>query len=141
MNELQYQAALDKTLELFKNFSFNVSTKNELTNINGYELPMDYLCFINHYNGGEGAVGENSYMQLLSLEEVLEYNNDYELFSYFPTSFAFGTDLGGNHFCYDFLEKKYFAIDACSMDYEDRYCFADSFFGFIRMWDNELNED
>ena len=121
--------------ELFKNFDFNEKTNYELKEINGNPLPDDYLEFMNRHNGGEGDVGKNSYMQILKLEELIEYNNDYEIFKYYPNGFAFGGDLGGNHFCYNFETKKYFAIDCCSV--KDKYCEADSLYDFIITWDTD----
>lgn len=126
--------------ELFKDFEFNESTNYELKEINGNKLPYDYLEFMEEHNGGEGDVGKNSYIQILRLEEVLDYNKEYEIFSYLPNTFAFGGDLGGNHFCYDFKLKKYFAIDCCSLNEKDEYCFANSFYEFIKKWDEALEE-
>lgn len=31
------------------------------------------------HTGGEGDVGKNSYMQFIKLEELVDYNNDYEI--------------------------------------------------------------
>ena len=44
--------------------------------INGMQLPNDYLEFMHKHNGGEGDVGKNSYMQFIKLEELVDYNND-----------------------------------------------------------------
>ena len=98
--------------ELFKEFEFNKKTEYTINEINGNLLPKDYLNFMLEHNGGEGNVGNNSYMQILKLEELIDYNNDYDIFKLFPTCFAFETDLGGNHFCYNFENKEYFAIDS-----------------------------
>lgn len=92
------------------------------------------------HNGGEGNVGKNSYMQFIKLEEISEYNNEYQIFQVFPDCFCFGGDLGGNHFCYNFVSKKYFAIDCCSMIEEDIYCVASSFYDFVTKWDRELED-
>ena len=127
--------------ELFKNFDFNEETNYEIKEINGQKLPADYLEFMKEHNGGEGDVGKNSYMQILKLEELMDYNKDYEIFTYLPTAFAFGGDLGGNHFCYDFQIQKYFAIDCCSLEEKDEYCLADTFCEFIIKWDESLEED
>ena len=89
------------------------------------------------HNGGEGNVGNNSYMQILKLEELIDYNNDYDIFKLFPTCFAFETDLGGNHFCYNFENKEYFAIDSINISLEDAYCEASSLYDFIVKWDKQ----
>ena len=51
--------------ELFKEFEFNESTTCDITEINGMQLPRDYLEFMHEHNGGEGDVGKNSYMQFI----------------------------------------------------------------------------
>ena len=126
--------------DLFSEFEFNEGTNYDLKEINGMELPDDYLEFMHKHNGGEGNVGNNSYMQIVRLEEVIEYNNDYEVFEYFPDCFAFGTDLGGNLFCYNLKRKFYFSIDACSMEDDDIMFEADSFYEFIEGWDEQFEE-
>ena len=65
--------------ELFKDFEFNESTDYNIKEINGNQLPSDYLEFMYKHNGGEGDVGKNSYMQFIKLEELVDYNNDYEI--------------------------------------------------------------
>ncbi len=123
--------------ELFKEFEFNKKTEYTINEINGNLLPKDYLNFMLEHNGGEGNVGNNSYMQILKLEELIDYNNDYDIFKLFPTCFAFGTDLGGNHFCYNFENKEYFAIDSINISLEDAYCEASSLYDFIVKWDKQ----
>lgn len=44
--------------ELFKEFEFNESTTCDITEINGMQLPRDYLEFMHEHNGGEGDVGK-----------------------------------------------------------------------------------
>ena len=104
------------------------------------KLPIDYLEFMHKHNGGEGDVGKNSYIQLIKLEELVDYNNDYEISKHFPNCFAFGGDLGGNHFCYNFTSKEYFAIDCCTTGLEDSYCKASSLYEFIKNWDKQFEE-
>lgn len=75
--------------ELFKDFEFNESTDYDIKEIYGNQLPSDYLQFMHKHNGGEGNVGKNSYMQFIKLEELVEYNNDYQISNHFPDCFAF----------------------------------------------------
>lgn len=127
--------------ELFTEFKFNENTDYDIKEINGMQLPNDYLEFMHRHNGGEGNVGKNSYMQFIKLEELIDYNNGYEIFKYYPNCFCFGGDLGGNHFCYNFTTKEYFAIDCCTSAIEDSYCKASSLYEFIITWDNEWCAD
>ena len=125
--------------ELFKDFEFNESTDYNIKEINGNQLPSDYLEFMHKHNGGEGDVGKNSYMQFIKLEELVDYNNDYQISNYFPNCFAFGGDLGENHFCYNFATNEYFAIDRCTTGLEDSYCKATSLYEFIKNWEKQLD--
>ena len=126
--------------ELFTEFEFYESTDYNINEINGMPLPSDYLEFMHKHNGGEGNVGKYAYIQLVQLEELIEYSNIYEMEKYFPHCFAFGTDLGGNLFCYDFKKKIYFSIDACSRSEEDIMFKSGSFEEFIRSWDKQFEE-
>ncbi len=126
--------------ELFTEFEFNENTDYDIKEINGMQLPNDYLEFMDKHNGGEGNVGKNSYMQFIKLEELIDYNNDYEIFKYYPNCFCFGGDLGGNHFCYNFITKEYFAIDCCTTGLKDSYCKASSLYEFIENWNRQFEE-
>lgn len=120
---------------LFEEFEFNDEPEKMIYEFNGYKLPEDYIEFMKKHNGGEGNIGKDSYGQFLQIEELQQYYDDYELSSRLPNCFAFGTDLGGNHWCYNFETKQYFALDAIC-NYDDAYCFAKSLEEFLTKWDN-----
>lgn len=124
--------------EMFSEFEFNEAAKYAIKEINGVQLPKDYLDFMSEHNGGEGAVGENLYMRLYKLEELIDYNNDYEISKYLPNFFIFGTDGGGMLLGYDSKKELYYAVDSCSMDEDDMFYEADSLESFINTMDREL---
>lgn len=127
--------------ELFENFEFNGETKYEIKEINGMILPDDYLDFMYKHNGGEGPVGKNSYMFFEKLEELIEYNEDYEISKFLPNCFCFGGDGGNTLFCYNFITKEYFAVDSSAININDNYCRASSLYEFIILWDKKLGID
>lgn len=127
--------------QLFENFEFNGNTNYNIEEINGMALPGDYLNFMHKHNGGTGSVGKNSYMDFVKLEELIEYNDDYEIFKWLPNCFCFGGDGGGTLFCYNFITKEYFAVDGCAIDINDNYCRASSLYEFMIVWDNQLGND
>ncbi|MGN6495619.1 MAG: SMI1/KNR4 family protein [Agriterribacter sp.] len=45
----------------------------------GFKLPTDYINLMREFNGGEGGVGENSWLCLFPVEKLIEINKDYEL--------------------------------------------------------------
>lgn len=63
-------------------------------------LPSDYADFLRCSNGGEGSVGA-SYVRLYRAEELLELNEGYSLAEFAPGLFLFGSDGGGEAFCFD----------------------------------------
>lgn len=125
--------------ELFENFEFNGETECQIKEINGIKLPDDYIDFMYKHNGGEGSVGKNSYMFFEKLEELTEYNEDYEISELLPNCFCFGGDAGGQLFCYNFITKEYFSVDSGAMNINDNYCRELSLYQFIVAWDNKLS--
>ncbi len=128
-----------ETVEMFKDFEFNKPTDYEITEINGVTIPDDYLSFMHEHNGGEGGIGENGYMQLVKLEELADFNEDYEISKWHQDIFIFGTDLGGILFGYDSSKSLYCSIDSCSITEEDTYHAGKTFAEFIQaVEDGEL---
>lgn len=105
--------------EMFAEFEFNEASEYTIQEVNGVPIPQDYLEFMSRHNGGEGNVGENSYMQLVKLEELEKFNRDYQISEYLSGIFIFGTDLGGMLFGYDSKKGLYCSIDSCSLSEED----------------------
>lgn len=67
----------------------------------GFQLPGDYVRFLQETNGGEGFVGPNAYVILWRVEELLQMNKAYEVAEYAPGLFLFGSDGGGEAFAFD----------------------------------------
>jgi len=51
-------------------------------------------------NGGEGFIGEN-YLILWGVEELVQFNNEYEVQDYAPGLVLFGSDGGGEGYAFD----------------------------------------
>jgi SMI1 / KNR4 family (SUKH-1) len=60
----------------------------------GLNLPPDYTDFFRRFNGGEGFVG-NEYLMLWKLEDLDQFNREYEVAEYLPDVLLFGSDGGG----------------------------------------------
>ncbi len=67
----------------------------------GIHLPAEYVDFLKVSNGGEGFIGENSYLIVWKLEELQELNAAYEVNTYAPGLLLFGSDGGGEGFAFD----------------------------------------
>ncbi|NEN76602.1 hypothetical protein F9B74_09825 [Pelistega sp. NLN82] len=65
-----------------------------------FNLPDDYFSFLSSHNGAEGFVQEQ-YLILWKAEELLEFNNAYEVREYVDNLFLIGSNGGGEGIGYD----------------------------------------
>ena len=97
-------ASLDRG-DLFSNFQGN--TPVSATDVARFEeeiglsLPKKYTDFLKIFNGGEGFIGQNAYIILWRLGELVEMNKAYQVAKYAPGLFLFGSDGGGEAFAFD----------------------------------------
>jgi hypothetical protein len=64
-------------------------------------LPQDYLNLMREFNGGEGPIGENSWLTLYRFEELVEVNKDYSLLmEQIPDYFLFGKDAADTGYAF-----------------------------------------
>jgi hypothetical protein len=71
--------------------------KDQITSVQesiGRTLPGDFIDFLRKHNGGEGFVGDE-YLILWKLEELREFNRDYEVHDYLPDVILFGSNGSG----------------------------------------------
>ena len=66
----------------------------------GLRLPTDYVDFLKIANGGEGFIGEGSYLILWKLENIEKFNIAYEVHEYAPGLILVGSDGGGEAFAF-----------------------------------------
>lgn len=67
-------------------------------------LPIDYIEFLQRYDGGEGFIGDH-YLILWRAEELKVFNEEYEVEEYAPGLFLFGSDGGGEAYGFDVRES------------------------------------
>jgi SMI1 / KNR4 family (SUKH-1) len=93
--------------------------------------PEDYLRFIEKSNGAEGFINE-SYLQLLSIEELKEFNIMHKTDKYAPGYFIVGSNLGGIAYAFDKKESKIVAFEHVSMLISDKpEILGNNFLGFL----------
>ncbi len=73
----------------------------------GIPLPQDYVEFMLRANGGEGFINGNSYVMLWKLDELCEFNRDYEVAQYCDGILLFGSNGGGEAFGFDLRAVPY----------------------------------
>ena len=94
-----------KTQKLIKKLELRPPTTNDAINklkkITNIKLPNEYKKFLKLTNGGEGFIGDNSYVMIWSIEELIELNELYEVSEYAPGLFVFGSNGGGEAYAFD----------------------------------------
>lgn len=112
----------------------------------GITLPMDYKQFMMSMDGGDGFIGEGSYLTLWSVRELAEFNADYETALYCPGVVVIGSSGGGEAFGIDRQdgEMKFIRVPFVGMSRSLIEVESASFEGFLmsigESSDEETNE-
>jgi hypothetical protein len=127
---------MDSRIDLLtKDLEKNGPADNELLGNILKELdfipPEDYKQFIKKYNGAEGSINE-SYLQLLPVEELKKFNIMHETDKYAPGYFIFGSNLGGTAFAFEKKGNEIVAFELVGMLISDEpEILGNSFLGFL----------
>ncbi len=87
--------------------SFNCNPPVSDSAIDAFELrsrlrlPSDYVDFLKTGNGGDGFIGDSTYLILWRLEDIVKFNIAYEVHEYAPGLILIGSDGGGEAFAFD----------------------------------------
>jgi hypothetical protein len=112
----------------------NLSEKNVslLEDAIGIKLPEDYVNIIKEYNGCEGEIGENGWLLLFPIQELLEINKSYELMREIPDYLLFGKDAADTGYAIHKLNKTYHSFGLMSNFKTDPIVFCgNSFVEFL----------
>jgi len=103
-----------------------------LNTIEGVDLPNDYRSFLEEANGGEGFIGAE-YLILWKAEELEQFNREYEVETYAPGLFLFGSNGGGEGFGFDTRSTPYKVVQVPFIGMELKYAshVADSFLDLL----------
>lgn len=71
----------------------------------GFTFPKDYSDFLLTSNGGEGWVGEDSYLSLWKVDEIVALNEAYEVSEFAPGLILFGSDGGLDAYGFDIRDE------------------------------------
>src|ERR1700749_5059115 len=98
---------------LLRDFSGNHPVaKNVLNSIEiklGKSLPDDYKELLEFSNGGEGNLGKE-YLIIWAVEELIEFNQQYEVDKYAPGLLVFGSNGGGEAYAFDYRSGRFSGI-------------------------------
>ncbi len=98
----------------------------------GTSLPHSYVNFVRQKNGGEGFIGEN-YLSLWKIEELAQFNSDYEVEEYAPGFLFFASNGGGEGYAFDTAAEAFpiHIIPFIGMSRGDAIPVSQSFEGFF----------
>ncbi len=102
-----------------------------------FRMDTDYISFIKTKNGAEGLIGNNSYVLLWNIEELIDLNPYYEGGVDCKELFFFGSD--GSNFGYAFDKKsgEIVGIDFLNISNEQPQIIANSFELFLQTLSNK----
>src|SRR5712672_1170534 len=100
-----------------------------------FQLPADYVQFLQQMNGGEGSLGENAYVVLSRVEQLGEMNAACEVAEFAPELFLFGSNGAGEAFAYDtrVSPPRIIAIPFVTLDLCDAVVIAANFRSFLEV--------
>jgi hypothetical protein len=77
-----------------RNPAADVKSIDEARRQLGAAAPADYFVFMSRMNGGEGMVGDASYLAIWRIEDIARLNREYQVHEFAPTLIVFGSDGG-----------------------------------------------
>ncbi len=96
-------------------------------------FPEDYIDFMLCANGGEGPIGDNSYIRLWPLQELKEANEDYAVHKFAPGLFLIGSDGGDTAYGIRIEDAVFVEVPFIGMADEEARVLSGSFAGFLRV--------
>lgn len=111
----------------------------EVENQIGVQLPIQYKQFMLYSNGAEGELGENSYLVIWPIEEIISLNEAYSVNQYTPGILYFGSDGGDIAYAFDIRNENVTIVEIPfeSIHIEDAQLCAYDFNDFIEKMYNE----
>jgi hypothetical protein len=129
------QWKFEQLLEKFdKNAPASISDIRQFEMTLGRPLSADYTAFLLYANGGEGWVGDNGYISLWPLEEILEANKSCGFDEFAPHLLAFGSDGGGEAFAFNMRVNEMPVVMVDYIAIEDERPMASNFYSFLVVW-------
>ncbi|SHN02796.1 SMI1-KNR4 cell-wall [Anaerosporobacter mobilis DSM 15930] len=103
-------------------------------------FPTQYREFMLETNGAEGNIGQNSYLAIWSIEEIVSLNIDGKVEEFTPELVQFASDGGGMAYAFDKRDKEIsiVAIPDDSIHIEDAEFLGKTFQEFLQyLYDTE----
>ncbi|HEY2412875.1 MAG TPA: SMI1/KNR4 family protein [Pirellulaceae bacterium] len=133
-----------KSVHFEKSVPASEETLRRLVEDTVFSLPSDYIAFLRQSNGCEGELGiKPGWVQVWPAEKVLKYNEGYETTEAVPGFFAFGSNGGGEMFCFDLRtagKSRVVMIPFIPMEIKEAFQLAGDFREFANYFGKQQNE-
>ena len=98
------------------------------------KFPEQYKKFLLSHNGAEGSIGENSYLVIWSIEDIISLNEEYGVFEFTPEILYFGSDGGDMAYAFDRRNSAVKIVEIAfeSISVNDAVTLSDDFDDFIK---------
>lgn len=125
--------------KLMKDVEFEESVSEEIVievegklNIN---FPKEYREFILESNGVAGGIGDNAYLIIWPVQELVELNEEYGVKKFTPGLVYFGSDGGGIAYAFDTrgMSIKFVEFPFDSIHIEEANVIAETFDDFLKV--------
>jgi hypothetical protein len=103
-----------------------------------FNFPEDYKNFLISANGAEGPIGEQAYIVLWNLNDLLEQNEGYNVKELAPELVLFGEDGGGEVFAFDRKSKHIVQTTLIGIGTDPKLVISRSFTDFVENYENRL---
>lgn len=129
---------IDLDIDILKNFIGMkpppISVLNAFNSLLRTSLPKDYLDFFTLYNGGEGFIG-NEYLIIWPIEDILNFNHEYEVDKYAKDFLFFGSSGGGEGYAFDCRSEELTVVQIPFVGMSPEYAnvIANTFSDFFRI--------
>ena len=99
----------------------------------GIAFPDDYKDFILEHNGAEGAIGENAYLVIWSMDDIAMLNEEYGVSDFTPELVYFGSDGGEMAYAFDKRTSPFSIVEFPfeALDVSEASLISDSFDVFL----------
>ena len=102
----------------------------QLETLISFSLPVDYLEFMEKYDGGEGPVGMENYLAIFSAKEAFEHNSLNQQKYSLASLFVFASDRGNTLYAFN-KAHEVFEFDQIGIEPEEAMVLAPNFIVFL----------
>jgi hypothetical protein len=103
----------------------------QLESLVSFNLPVDYLRFMEKYDGGEGPVGKENYLAIFSAKEAFEHNSFYYQEYSASSLFVFASDRGNTLYAFN-KAQEVLEFDKVGIEPDQAMLLAPDFISFLK---------